>query len=83
LIILVYLDTGGPKLQMNDLLTEKESKKTVAYVVDRFLQVNIEHDLLFAITRTMNSEFGVSSEDEAEKLVKGYLTSLGYILTVD
>ncbi|MFD0828835.1 hypothetical protein ACT8ZR_24755 [Neobacillus sp. M.A.Huq-85] len=68
---------------MNNLLTEKESKKTVSYVVDRFLQVGIELDLIFAITRIMYAQFGVSSEDEVEKLVKDHLTPLGYILTVD
>lgn len=61
---------------MTDLLIEKKNNETVAYVVDRFLRAGIEYNQLFAITRTMKSEFGVSSEDEAEKLVKKYLTSL-------
>jgi hypothetical protein len=61
---------------MTDLLIEKENYETVAYVVDRFLSVGMEYNQIIAITRTMNSEFGVNSEDEAEKLVKKYLTSL-------
>ncbi|MDR6998842.1 hypothetical protein [Neobacillus niacini] len=77
------LDPGGRNFQMTNWVTEEESKRIVSYVVDRFLQVGIEHDLIFAITRIMYSQFGVSSEDEVEKLVKDHLTSLGYILTVD
>jgi hypothetical protein len=65
---------------MTNLLTEKENNETVAYVVDRFLQAGLEYNQLLSITRTMKSEFGVNSEDEAEKLVKKYLLSLGYVL---
>ncbi|MGM7722293.1 hypothetical protein [uncultured Metabacillus sp.] len=62
---------------MTRLLMEKEIDETVAYVVDRFLTAGIKEDQLLAITRTMTSDFGVNSEEKAEKLVKNYLTSLG------
>ncbi|MGM0834680.1 MAG: hypothetical protein ACQEV7_00885 [Bacillota bacterium] len=63
---------------MNRMLREKEIDETVAYVVDRFLQAGLKYNHLLAITRTMTSDFGVSSEKEAEKLVKNYLTSLNH-----
>lgn len=69
---------GGKNIKMNGLLMEKETDETVAYVVDRFLQVGLECNQLLAITRTMTSEFGVGSEKEAEKLVKNYLKSVNH-----
>ncbi|MFC0271747.1 hypothetical protein ACFFIX_09800 [Metabacillus herbersteinensis] len=67
---------------MTNLILEKGNQQTVVYVLDRFIKAEIESNQIIAITRTMKNNFGVTTEDEAEKLVKWYLTSLGY-LTVD
>lgn len=60
-----------------------ENQQTVVYVLDRFIQAEIESNQIIAITRTMKNNFGVSSEDEVEELVKEYLNSIGYVSKVD
>lgn len=61
---------------MRELIAKKDSDELVAYVVGRFLQAGVETYLLFAVARTMTVEFGVNSEEEAEKLVVNYLKLL-------
>lgn len=64
---------------MTDLILEKVNQQTVVYVLDRFIKAEIESNQIIAITRTMKNNFGVTTEDEAEELVKKYLISLGYL----
>jgi predicted ATP-dependent serine protease len=72
---------GGIWVKMTDMIFENQ--QTVEYVLDRFIQAEIESNQIIAITRTMKNNFGVSSEDEVEELVKEYLNSIGYVSKVD
>ncbi|MBT2756781.1 hypothetical protein J7E71_12530 [Mesobacillus foraminis] len=63
---------------MADLIPIRNNQ-TVVYVVDRFIETGLESDQIVAITRTLSKSLGLSSEDEAEELVKNYLMSLGMV----
>ncbi|MBT2615506.1 MULTISPECIES: hypothetical protein [unclassified Bacillus (in: firmicutes)] len=68
---------------MSKLVIEKKNNETVAYVVDRFILAKLEYNQILDLSHTLKSAFDVSSEDEAETLVKNYLLSIGYVSTVD
>ncbi|MFB5284729.1 MULTISPECIES: hypothetical protein [Peribacillus] len=60
---------------MTSWVWKKESSETVIYVVNAFIKAGIEDNQIIAVTRTMKDEFGLSSEDETEEVVKRYLVS--------
>ncbi|MEH6947474.1 hypothetical protein V7068_10440 [Bacillus sp. JJ634] len=60
---------------MTSWVRQKESSETVIYVVNAFIKAGIEDNQIIAVTRMMKDNFGLSSEDETEEVVKRYLVS--------